>query len=125
MIFGLYDVICEKPFCFYENLEEAQRAAIELFRGDIEIRRFSDFKVVNMGPTVNIENQMKFQEVCRYLNEEQRRFLREIRSNPKCQYANTMCVKGPWREVFQLLAENPVFYGYTVTFDSIQVPEFV
>lgn len=134
MIFGLFDAQKKEYLYFYETLKTARSVAATLVMhvADLEIRRLEfgqPFKnaacVEKVSCSVNAGNIFTFAVLYNQLNEEQKNFLREIKNNPRCTYANTSLVPGPWNEVFRLLAEKPLFTENAVSFTKICIPDFV
>lgn len=134
MFFGIYD--CEKNdyLYFYETIATARAAANSLIMhvSELEIRSiaygqpFKNAKIVEkISCTVNAGNIFTFATLYNELNKEQKDFLREIKNNPKCTYANISLVPGPWEKVFLLLAEKPLFTENAVSFHKIFIPDFV
>lgn len=116
---------------FFTTLKDAQASALMLTPHvpELEIRGIYDgqplaraFCVQKMHETVNVGNILKFHALYEQLDTEQREFLKDIQKNAKCQYVNFSLIDGPWKQMFELLAENPVFTEGRVTFRKIQIP---
>jgi len=134
MFYGLFDINARKYVCFYTTVDEAYAGLFALPHENREAeihelqfgQPISHAKIIQTAvPSVNMENVFKFYSMCQYLNSEQREFLKELKSNSRCTYANISLVEGPWIEIFKLIAEKPLFTENAVSFNRLHIPDIL